>query len=99
MLNVYTKASKEIIMPRTAIIQARIDPDVKKKAQKILEKLNISMSETISLYLTQVTLQRGIPFEIRLPGQTTLAALRDVEERKNLHSANSVDEFFEKVSE
>lgn len=85
-------------MPRTAIIQARIDPDVKKKAQKILEKLNISMSEAISLYLTQVTLQRGIPFEIRLPSQTTLAALRDVEERKNLNSANSVDEFFEKVS-
>jgi antitoxin component of RelBE/YafQ-DinJ toxin-antitoxin module len=35
-------------MPRTATIQARIDPEIKAKAQKILNKLHISMSEAIS---------------------------------------------------
>ncbi len=44
----------EIKMPRTATIQARIDPEVKSKAQRILNALNISMSEAISIYLTQV---------------------------------------------
>jgi len=48
-------------MARTATIQARIDPEIKTKAQKILNMLNISMSEAISLYLTQVALQKKIP--------------------------------------
>ena len=37
-------------MPKTAVIQTRIDPMVKTKAQKILKKLNISMSEAISIF-------------------------------------------------
>lgn len=81
-------------MAKTAVIQARIDPAVKEQAQKVLETLHISMSEAISLYLTQVALQRGIPFEIRIPNETTLSALRDAEERKHLRTADSVDELF-----
>jgi len=52
-------------MARTASIQARINPKVKAEAQKILSKLNISMSEAISIYLTQVTLHKGISFKIK----------------------------------
>ena len=51
-------------MAKTAIIQAQIDPEIKNKAQNVFKKLNISMSEAISMFLTQVTLNRGIPFEI-----------------------------------
>ena len=39
-------------MARTATIQARIEAKVKSEAQKILEHLNLSMSEAISMYLT-----------------------------------------------
>ena len=81
-------------MARTAVIQARIDPAVKEQAQKVLETLHISMSEAISLYLTQVALHRGIPFEIRIPNRVTLAALQDGEEKRNLRAVASVDELF-----
>ena len=66
-------------MSKTATIQARINPDLKKKAQKILNTLNLSMSEAISLYLTQVTLHRGIPFEIKIPSELTLKTLEKIE--------------------
>jgi len=45
-------------MNKTATIQARIDPGLKQKAQKILNKLNITMSEAISIFLTQVSLNK-----------------------------------------
>jgi DNA-damage-inducible protein J len=86
-------------MAKTAIIQARIDPQVKEKAQRILETLHISMSEAISLYLTQVTLQNGIPFELRIPNRVTISALEDAEKAKNLHSVNSVDELFKEMAD
>ena len=84
-------------MPRTATIQARIDPEVKKDAQAILSKLNISMSEAISLYLTQVALQKGIPFEIKIPNKLTAETLIKSEKGDELHSVNSVDELFQEL--
>jgi addiction module RelB/DinJ family antitoxin len=48
-------------MAKTATIQTRVDPKIKRNAQKILSTLNISMSEAISIYLTQITLNKGIP--------------------------------------
>ncbi len=51
-------------MSRTSTVQARIDPEIKAKAREIFQKLNISMSEAISLFLTQVARHKGIPFEL-----------------------------------
>jgi DNA-damage-inducible protein J len=91
------KYKMEIKMPRTATIQARIDPEVKKDAQAILSKLNISMSEAISLYLTQVALQKGIPFEIKIPNVLTAETLKKSEDGKELHSVDSVDDLFQEL--
>ena len=84
-------------MPRTATIQARIDPDIKIKAQKIFKTLNISMSEAISIYLTQVTLHQGIPFEIKIPNELTSETLRKAEAGEDLNTVHSVDELFEEL--
>ena len=86
-------------MGKTATIQARIDPDVKEKAQEILNALNISMSEAISLYLTQITLNRGIPFDIKLPNDLTLETVYKSEKSEELHKVHSVDELFEELEE
>ncbi|NIA29148.1 MAG: type II toxin-antitoxin system RelB/DinJ family antitoxin [Actinobacteria bacterium] len=59
LLSLHLARRKQI--SKTANIQIRIDSDVKNKAQEILKKLNISMSEAISIFLTQVTLNKGIP--------------------------------------
>ncbi len=84
-------------MSKTATIQTRIDPVVKKNAQKILNKLNITMSEAISMYLSQITLQRGIPFELKIPNALTEKTLEDSEKGKNLHSVDSLDQLFEEL--
>ena len=84
-------------MGKTATIQTRVDPTVKRNAQVILNKLNISMSEAISMYLSQITLQRGIPFEIKIPNEVTAKTLRDSENGNNLHKVDSVDELFEEL--
>ncbi|MFW6374224.1 MAG: type II toxin-antitoxin system RelB/DinJ family antitoxin [Thermodesulfobacteriota bacterium] len=82
-------------MAKTAVIQTRVDPVVKHNAQIILKKLNISMSEAISMYLSQITLHNGIPFEIKLPNDVTAKALKDSEKGKELHKVDSVDALFQ----
>ena len=84
-------------MPKTATIQTRVDPKIKKSAQNILNRLNISMSEAISMYLSQITLHKGIPFEIKIPNRITAQTLKKSEEGKELHKVSNVDELFEEL--
>ncbi|MDR3076860.1 MAG: type II toxin-antitoxin system RelB/DinJ family antitoxin [Synergistaceae bacterium] len=54
-------------MTKTTSVFARVEPDLKEQAEYILGELGIPMSNAISLYLKQIVLQRGIPFDIKLP--------------------------------
>ena len=59
-------------MARTSNIFARIEPEIKEQAEQVLEQLGIPMSNAIGLFLRQVVLQRGIPFEMKLPKSNPL---------------------------
>lgn len=84
-------------MAKTAVIQTRVDPAVKRKAQHVLEKMNMSMSEAVSLYLHQIALRNKIPFSVERPNPLTAATLKDSEQGKELHHAASVDQLFEEL--
>ena len=58
---------------RTANVFTRVDPDTKEQAEAILNELGIPMSNAIGMFLKQVVLQRGIPFEIKLPASAPVA--------------------------
>ena len=52
---------------RTATIYTRVDPETKEKAESILSQLGIPMSNAVGMFLKQIVLQNGIPFEMKLP--------------------------------
>lgn len=54
-------------MAKTANLYARIEPDVKEQAESILAALGIPVSNAINMFYKQIILQRGIPFELKLP--------------------------------
>lgn len=54
-------------MAKTANLYARIEPDVKEQAENILTALGIPVSNAINMFYKQIILQRGIPFEMKLP--------------------------------
>jgi len=59
-------------MAKTANLYARIEPDVKEQAENILSALGIPVSNAINMFYKQIILQRGIPFEMKLPTHTLL---------------------------
>lgn len=50
-------------------VSARLDSDIKAQAEQILSKLGISHTAAISALYSQIVLQQGLPFEIRIPQQ------------------------------
>ena len=54
-------------MAKTANLYARIEPEVKEQAESILEALGDPDSTALSMFYKQIILQRGLPFEVKLP--------------------------------
>ena len=62
-----------MIMSRTANVFARVEPELKEQAESVLEQLGIPMSSAVGMFLRQIVLQKGIPFEMKLPRTVPLA--------------------------
>ncbi len=75
------------------MIRARTEPGLKAEVDKIFHKLGLSCSEAINLFFAQVTLRKGIPFEIVFPNKTTLKAMKDVEKKKVVQTKDVKDLF------
>ena len=84
-------------MSKNTNINIRTTEDIKKNAGIILTGLGLNMSSAVNLFLKQVINYRGIPFDLRLPNKETLHAIGDIENNRDLESADNVAEMFEKI--
>lgn len=55
---------------KTAIVRARVSAQLKDESEAILEKLGVTSSQAISMFLSQVVLKKGLPFEAILRTQS-----------------------------
>ncbi len=60
-------------MARTANVFVRVEPEIKEQAGSVLDQLGIPMSNAVGMFLRQIVLQKGIPFEMKLPETEPLA--------------------------
>jgi len=81
-------------MAKTAVVSTRIDPELKRDAEQVFRALGLTTSQAITLFYRQVDLQRGLPFSVRIPNETTRKALRDARERRNLESFDNAEGLF-----
>lgn len=84
-------------MAKTGMIRARVEPELKKDAEAVLEQLGMTPTEAITLFYRQVTLYRGLPFPVRIPTAATRKALRDARAGRNLETFDSVSIWADKV--
>ncbi len=66
-------------MTKSAYISTRIEPKLKKSAEGILSKLGVTTTEAITIFLQQVVLRKGLPFDVRLPSAETRAAFAEID--------------------
>ncbi len=69
---------------KSANIYARIEPDVKEQAEGILSELGIPASNAIGMFYRQIILQRGLPFEVKIPTSRLLDTSTLTDEELNL---------------
>src|SRR5438552_7576883 len=92
----YLCGVNEAIM-KTETVRARIEPGLKHDVELVLTELGLSFSEAIELFLRQVKLNNGIPFEIRIPNKATLKTFAETDKGKNLVRYKKAKDMFKKL--
>lgn len=77
---------------RTASIYTRVDPETKEQAELILAQLGIPMSNAVGMFLKQIVIQRGIPFEMKLPPVKPLSINKLTKEQFNAEMKAGMDD-------
>ena len=84
-------------MNKTSTVRARIEPDLKDKAEQVFHKLGLTSTQAITLFYKQVELRNGLPFDVVIPNETTLRTFDETDAGKNLIVCEDANDMFEKL--
>lgn len=71
---------------KTAIINARVKPELKGDVEQILAQLGITTTQAITMFFEQIKMNRGIPFQLKIPNTETVAAMKEAREGSQLEN-------------
>ncbi len=80
---------------KTAIVHARIEPQTKRKAERVLHKLGITPTEAIRIFYSQISLRGGLPFAVDIPNARTAETLKKSRRGESVQEFDSLGEMFE----
>ena len=68
-------------MTKTASLNIRLDPDVKRNAELVYSRYGLSLAEAVTVFLHQSCNVGGLPFDLRprTPNEISLAAMAEAE--------------------
>ncbi|MDQ7061057.1 MAG: type II toxin-antitoxin system RelB/DinJ family antitoxin [Sulfurimonas sp.] len=71
----------------------KVDAVAWDEAKEIFKEYNLSVTDAINIFLNKVKLTKGLPFDIKLPNDTTLQAMKEVEQE--IGEAISFEDFLD----
>ena len=86
-------------MAKDAYINARVDKRTKARAQKVLGQVGMTTTEAINLFLAQIVLHQGLPFDVRIPNKETRQAMRELDAGKGERYTGSTKAFLQEMLE
>ena len=84
-------------MSKTSTILARIEPDLKNKAEYVFRQLGLTTTQAITLFYKQVMMRKGLPFEVAIVNETTRQTFEDTDAGRNMVVCENVDDMFQKL--
>ena len=72
----------------------RVEESTYNEAKDILSKIGLNYSQAISVFNNMIILNRGLPFDVKIPTKETQKALDELEAKKG-KNFDSVDELFD----
>lgn len=84
-------------MGKTAMVRARLEPDLKERAENVFRRLGLSATQAITVFYKQVELRDGLPFDVVVPTATTERTFGASEAGRDLVVCEDADDMFRKL--
>jgi len=84
-------------MSKTAMVRARLEPDLKERAESVFHRLGLSATQAITVFYKQVQLRDGLPFDVVVPTTTTERTFEASETGRDLVVCEDADDMFRKL--
>lgn len=81
-------------MNKSAVIHARIEPETKNAAERILHKLGLSPTDAIRIFYRQISLRHGLPFSVEIPNELTRITLKKSRNGEAIEHYDTPDDMF-----
>ena len=88
-------------MAKTNTLHIRIEPEIKVSVENTLKQLGLSTKDAVNIFLRQVILTGGLPFDIKLPNPNfeTLTAMEEAKTvSKTGKGYTSIDELMKELN-
>jgi DNA-damage-inducible protein J len=72
----------------------RVEETSYQQAKEILSQMGLNYSQAISVFNNMIVLNKGLPFELKIPNNDTKKALQELKTKKG-KSFKNVDELFD----
>jgi len=82
---------------KTTTIQIRIDQDLKTEAKAVLDKMHISMSQAVKMFLGQVVNSKRLPLDLFVPNDETQQTINEVDAGIGLHEISNTEKLLEEL--
>ena len=79
------------------MVQARVEPEVKNKAESIIRELGLNSAQAITMFYKQVVLTGGLPFNVVVPNEKTRKTFESTDEGRDLIVCEDAQDMFEKL--
>ncbi len=85
------------IMSKTAYVRARIEPELKMKAEAIFDELGVTATQVITMLYKQVSRKHEIPLDLNLPNRETEKAIDEAKKGQDIVTCKDADDLFDKL--
>lgn len=79
-------------MLKSAMIRARMDPDLKEEVERVFAELGLTTTQAITLFYQQVKLNQGLPFSVRIPNEVTRRTFAETDAGQNVVPCESAED-------
>jgi len=86
-------------MSKTATVRARIEPELKEKAEQILAEIGLKPSLAVQILYRCIVEDDGFPMSLKRPNAVTRAALDEALNSSNLEEIDSIYDLLEEGGE
>ena len=84
-------------MSKTAMVRARLEPELKSNAETVFYWFGLNATQAITIFYKQVELRDGLPFDVVVPNATTKRTFEASEAGRDIVVCNDADDMFRKL--